>query len=167
MKSKNYIINKIDVLVHKFSNLSCKYGFDNFSNSHYIEILPSSEYYSNNEYAFFEVSLINDFINEYPDETITFLTEGDLYEITEPIYIRAGLSFLINKSISEISSEIKYEQIDYEMLVDFIENPINIESNIDDIVTVANPITAYSTFINSVEEAPVEVSDSAKFNLAA
>ncbi len=131
MKSNNYIIQKIDDLVRAFPELKIRYEFDSFSDSHIIEVLPAKEYKDNTKYAKYETQLMFDFISEYPLEEIVFITEEDLVEIENPIYVKEGtlygdininelfdisfdLNNLKNTIKGSITGDIKVKEIEQE-----------------------------------------------------
>ena len=102
MKSSEFIISKIDTLVNKYPTIKCIYEFDEYSKSHYIEVLPSDLFVSNKNFHTDESSILIDFINEYSNETITFITERDLYSIENPIYEKQGILF--NRKVTVFSN---------------------------------------------------------------
>ena len=93
MKSKDFLINQINSLVLTFPYLQARYEFDSFSKSHFIEILPLTSYKTDKLYIVEEQRIVFKFIKEFPFETITFLSEGDLYSIENPTYIKKGWEF--------------------------------------------------------------------------
>jgi hypothetical protein len=104
MNSTNFVIQKIDNLVAKIPNLQVRYEYDSFDNSHYVEVLPLASYKEDDTYIAFEQEFRQEFVKFYPRECLTFLSEGSLYEIESPIYIKEGTTsinyFVKNKSVS-------------------------------------------------------------------
>ena len=93
MTSNIFIKKQIDKLIELFPCLQIRYEIDAFSESHFIEILPIHFYKNDKFYISEEQRIISQFIQEYPFETITFLSEGDLFSIENPIYSKRGWEF--------------------------------------------------------------------------
>ena len=92
-KSKEFIVEQLNNMVSLFPFLKVKYEFEPIGMCHYIEVLPATAYNSNQEYIKFELSLEDNFGSFYKDEDVCFLTEGSLYEITDPIYENEGICY--------------------------------------------------------------------------
>lgn len=114
MTSKFFTIKQIDKLIELFPYLQIRYEIDVFSESHFVEILPIQSYKNDKFYISEEQRIISQFIQEYPFETITFLSEGDLFSIENPIYSKKGweydlkeLSFEKSKLILEFPKFLK------------------------------------------------------------
>ena len=93
MKARDFIENRLQYLIECFPQMKVSYEFDNFSNSHFIEVLPSSEFRKNSKYSEYETNLIIDFISEFPNEDIVFVTKNDLIEIENPSFVKKGHLF--------------------------------------------------------------------------
>jgi hypothetical protein len=100
MTATEFIKNKIDNLVNDMPNIKCSYEFDRTALVHLIEILPSSIYEKNDDYIDSEQNIIFDFIENFPDENISFITSGSIVKINNPEYIKLGAKFGIINSIS-------------------------------------------------------------------
>jgi hypothetical protein len=83
----------LENMVSLFPFLKVKYEFEPIGLCHYVQVLPSTSYHNNQEYIRFEMSLEDNFGSFYKDEDVCFLTEGSLYEITNPIYEKQGLFY--------------------------------------------------------------------------
>ncbi|MDY0281714.1 MAG: hypothetical protein RBR35_14275 [Salinivirgaceae bacterium] len=90
MRAYDFIENRLQCLVEHFPQMKVSYEFDGFSNSHFIEVLPSNEFRENLEYSKYETNLIIDFISEFPNEEIVFVTKNDLMTIENPLFIKKG-----------------------------------------------------------------------------
>jgi len=93
MKARDFIENKLLHLIEYFPQMKVSYEFDNLSNSHFIEVLPSSEFRENPKYSEYETNLIIDFISEFPNEDIVFVTKNELIEIENPSFVLKGNLF--------------------------------------------------------------------------
>ncbi len=90
MKSQEFVINKINHLIDLFPEIQLQYVYDTFETSHFIEVLPKETYDSTERYGKEELKITQEFIEKYPYELITFVTQGDLITIDRPIYSRKG-----------------------------------------------------------------------------
>lgn len=95
MKSKDFIINELDLFVRKFSQVRVRYEFRESSNAHFIEVSPSSVYNLDEGYITWELEMYDKFIDLYPYEGICFITNDALVGIENPVYIKEGLDFAI------------------------------------------------------------------------
>jgi hypothetical protein len=93
MTSIEFVKRRIDKLVSVFSDIKCRYEFDQYSNTHLIEILPNSVYKINTDYHQFETSIIDEFIELYPYESICFITDDSMLKIENAIYESKGLTY--------------------------------------------------------------------------
>lgn len=73
MKTSDYVIDQINNLVEKFSNIKCRYEIDASDNSHVIEIIPSYFLKNNTEIQVYLIEIYNDFIIKFPNEGIFFI----------------------------------------------------------------------------------------------
>jgi len=84
MDSKIYIKNKLNEISEIFPELIFRYQFDKNSLTHIIEVKPLESYQSNEAYVQCEADFMFDFENEFFPETILFVSEDSLTQITEP-----------------------------------------------------------------------------------
>ncbi len=114
MNSIEYIKNKIDILVEKYKHIRCRYEFDEFSQSHYIEVMPREYCQLDDFFLKDEMEIVVNFITQFPYESLVFITEGDLYIIEKPLYTKVGKDFgkqIIEFSFNELlDSNFKYYQ---------------------------------------------------------
>jgi len=99
MKSKEYIRKKLNEISNVFPELIFRYQFNENSETHIIEVKPLDAYQTNNEYIKYEANLMFDFENEFFPETILFVSEDSLTQITHP-------EFIIQKEVF-VSSPLK------------------------------------------------------------
>jgi len=109
MTSTEYIKNKLSQILSQFPEISCKYEFDAFSASHLIELKPSEIYFSNHSFKEKEIELLSEFIELYPFENITFITDDDLYKIESPIFEKQSqVSF---NNVSKVKEQNYWDQL--------------------------------------------------------
>lgn len=87
MKSQELVIQGIDTLSAMFPHMSFKYGFDTVVNQHIIDVQPESEYQAN-DYAEAEGDIILNFIQQFPDVGILFVSNSPYIQLPDPIYIK-------------------------------------------------------------------------------
>lgn len=80
VKSKNmlpfeYIKLELKSFIIEFPKTRIRYENDNNSNTHSIEVVPNEIYSLDKDYITWENSLFDDFINEYPDQNICFISD--------------------------------------------------------------------------------------------
>jgi len=94
MNSTDFVIRNIDRLVEKIPYLQVRYEYSAFDKSHYIEVLPQNTYLQDGSYISFEQEFRREFVNYFPFECLVFLSEGSLYEIENPMYLKKGTNFI-------------------------------------------------------------------------
>ncbi len=94
MKSIDFVRENIDLLVTKHPKIKCTYEFNNFSQSHYVEILPKEYNLQNDKFMNDEMEILIRFIEQFPYETLTFITDDDLYSIEDSNYIKIGSEYV-------------------------------------------------------------------------
>ena len=99
MKSKEYLKNRLNDISNVFPELIFRYQFNENTETHIIEVKPLETYQTNDDYIKCEAELMFDFENEFFPETILFVSEDSLTQITEP-------EFTIQKQVF-VSSTLK------------------------------------------------------------
>jgi len=84
MKTKEYIRKKLNEISDIFPELIFRYQFNENTETHIIEVKPFETYQTIGEYIKYEAELIYDFENEFFPETILFVSEDSLTQITDP-----------------------------------------------------------------------------------
>lgn len=99
MKSKEYLRNRLNEISNVFPELIFRYQFNKNTETHIIEVKPLETYQTNDVYIKCEAELMFNFENEFFPETILFVSEDSLTQITES-------EFTIQKQVF-ISSALK------------------------------------------------------------
>ena len=81
MKAIEYLEIKLQELTVKFEEIRIRYEFRENTQSHLVEIIPSSLFEKNETYLKEEAKIEDEFENLYPTENIIFITKGSLTEI--------------------------------------------------------------------------------------
>lgn len=90
MTAKEFVIENAKVITERFPITSCRYQIDEFEQSHYIEVLPKQIFESSDDFALFQCDVISEFMDEFPNQSIIFITEGDLVEISDVVFSISG-----------------------------------------------------------------------------
>lgn len=94
MTSKEFIIDRLKLLVIEIPNIRCAYKYDEQCVSHNIEILPRSRYDQCEQLKEKQFEILEAFYKTYPEEMVVFFTEDDLIEIdNHPDFIVQGTSY--------------------------------------------------------------------------
>ncbi len=87
MNSIEYVKSKLDSFIIKDKFVSFCYEYDDDTLTHIVKVSPKEIYDNNKDYISWENKLIDEFIDNYPNENICFISDGALIEIKNPIYI--------------------------------------------------------------------------------
>lgn len=103
MTSKDFIINKLNLLVGEIPDIKCSYKYDDFCLSHNIEILPSEMYHDSEKLKEKQFDILDSFYKAYSDEMVVFFTEDDLIELDELDFIAEGALYREDEKLSWIN----------------------------------------------------------------
>jgi len=84
MNSKDYIKKRLNEISNIFPELIFRYQFNESTENHIIEVKPLETYQTDGDYIKYEANLMFDFENEFFPETILFVSEDSLTQITHP-----------------------------------------------------------------------------------
>ncbi|AOC93469.1 hypothetical protein BB050_00313 [Flavobacterium anhuiense] len=122
MNSKAYILKKIQDLVNAIPQLTIRYEYDQFCDSHFVEVSPIYEFENNKKYIEIEKEISLEFINLFPFDILTFINEEDGIDLESPIVIKGKSK---NK---EIYKKFDLEDIISTLFEDYI---VDWQSNIN------------------------------------
>jgi hypothetical protein len=119
-QSSKTIINFIEQCAEKYNGTSYRYEFNKQLKSHFVEVEPSKFYYDDEAFALAQFEFVNRFIDEFPIETVSFISKDSLYKISEPIFEKLAKpaehnSKIIEKLLGEITPE-EQDETDRRML---------------------------------------------------
>ena len=103
MKSKEYLKTKLNEISNIFPELSFRYQFNENTKTHIIEVKPLEASQTNDDYIKYESNLMFDFENMFLSETILFVSEDSLTQITNPEFVFDKKTF---KTVSWLSNYI-------------------------------------------------------------
>jgi len=96
MKAKNYIVSEIKSFVQNFPQTRVRYEHDNVAHTHFIEIVPNNIYHWDNHYIQWESDFFDDFISQYPDENICFISDDAVVGLDKIDFELHGTEFFVN-----------------------------------------------------------------------
>ncbi|ADQ79032.1 hypothetical protein Palpr_0881 [Paludibacter propionicigenes WB4] len=119
MNSKDYLKKKLNEISNVFPELTFRYQFNENTKTHIIEVKPLETYQTNNDYIKYEAELMFNFENEFFPETILFVSEDSLTQITEPEFtiqkqifvsspLKSNYLFELEKDLFCVATEINY-----------------------------------------------------------
>lgn len=109
MSSIKYIKESLKKLVKEIKDIKLIYEFDNLSCIHTIKVLPKSFYDLNDDFAEFQSNMIEYFIENFPNESILFISEDDnIIDIIKPDFVLTGEFYIDpNKKMDLLSKLLK------------------------------------------------------------
>lgn len=96
VSAKDFIINRIKDLVLKIRNIKVRYEYDSMASVHTVEVLPCDTYRNDEDYIRLEAEFYDDFIKNYPEESICFQSSDAPVRIENADYVLAGKDYYIS-----------------------------------------------------------------------
>lgn len=93
MNSQEYIKKKLENFVGQFIFTLCKYEWDEFSNTHLVDISYVEGYSESTDIKLAKRRLKKEFLKQYPLEGFLFIQENSLIEITSPDALFTGVLY--------------------------------------------------------------------------
>lgn len=87
MKSKDFIIRRLNELRNIFPELSFKYKFNPSTSTHIIDVRPLDCFTENNDYIKYEADFGFEFDSIFYPETVLFVSEDSLTQISNPEFV--------------------------------------------------------------------------------
>lgn len=102
-EAKAFLISNLKKIFLKLENVEISYEYRESSQTHIVEVKPNSIYKTCEEYIKQEMELEQTFYQNFPAETILFITEDSLTKIKSPDLV---LKFKMPYSISNFLTPI-------------------------------------------------------------
>ena len=99
---EKFVIEKINSLSAEFPNISFTYGYDSIGKQHIVAIEPYSEY-KNDGYSLAEFNVVDEFINQFPEDEIVFISNNKHIKIINKVYVKESYSF---EGLTNLSKEM-------------------------------------------------------------
>ncbi|WP_316778450.1 hypothetical protein [Pedobacter antarcticus] len=127
MKStKEYITQELKSLVKEFDQIKASYRYDRLCETFYIQILPSKFYKESEALIERRFDILDEFLDLFPNESIVFLTEGNLINMDSVELCVQGKMYGTNKFISKVSN---YKSFNFELELPVPSNDLSYENN--------------------------------------
>lgn len=91
MKSTEKMREWLTWLVKHFPALECRYRYDEFERTHWVEVSPRFIYDADQHYKAAEATLTSEFTAEYPSELVCFIPPGDVLEVEGRLEVFSGI----------------------------------------------------------------------------
>lgn len=93
MTPKEFIISELNNIITNFPDVQCRYRYDQFCESHYVEITPVEEYKKSKALKTARINLLDGLFGHFPDESIVFFTDGDLIKMGDAEFSITGYRY--------------------------------------------------------------------------
>jgi len=140
MTPKNFILNKIENLISQFPQLMIRYEHDESCDSHFIEVSPITEFESNQIYISVEREISIEFVNLFPFDILTFVSEEDGLVLESPMIFKTKTQNRILRSKLKkfnfehiISDLFEDYDVDWKKKINFTTTNIGSNSNYSNI----------------------------------
>jgi len=116
MNPKDFIKARLNELRNIFPELSFKYKYNPNSHTHIVDVRPLDCYQKNSDYLRCEADFGFEFDNRFYPETILFISEDSLTQISNPEFVFNANQFSedLQKEMPLIEIENKLEYADFE-----------------------------------------------------
>ena len=85
VQSFDFVKNKLELLSEKFQDVKFRYHYDEFYGDHIIEVTPDMVYANSKEYALAESGVINEFVREFMNESILFISDKSVIKVASDV----------------------------------------------------------------------------------
>lgn len=100
----DYVKEQIELLAFMFPSGKYSYEYDKFSGMHIVQVKPLSLYNLNDDYKDFETKLSIDFDNNYYPESILFVSDESLNQVSNPEFEITGIFYGLQAVITHVVS---------------------------------------------------------------
>ncbi len=101
--SKAFLKTNLKKLFLEIENVEISYEYRVSSNTHIVEVKPNSIYRTCEKYISMEIKLENSFYENFPNETILFITADSLTQIKSPDLV---LKFKMKYDLSNLYTPV-------------------------------------------------------------
>ena len=105
MTAKEYIYKNLQKIANLFTNLTFTYEYKEMSQTHVVEVKPEFEFRLNEEYIDAEIDLTAEFDELFYPESILFISEESLTEISKAEKVFKFNQFVNKNEMIKISSD--------------------------------------------------------------
>lgn len=94
MEAKKFIHDELSAFIERFAKTRVRYKYDPNALVHIVEVLPNEVYSLDRDYIEWENDCYNRFIAEFPTETLCFISDDAIIEITAPDLVLEGTKYV-------------------------------------------------------------------------
>lgn len=105
MTAKEYIYKNLQKIANLFTNLTFTYEYKEMTQTHVVEVKPEFEFSLNEEYIDAEIDLTAEFDELFYPESILFISEESLTEISKAEKVFKFNQFVNKNEMIKISSD--------------------------------------------------------------
>ena len=156
-----YIKSELNNFIIEFPKTRVRYEMDDNSNTHSIEVVPNEIYRLDENYISWENNFFDEFINQFPDQNICFISDDAIvgldkidFELSGREYISMipnnviDYSLLLKpNSISSTNNKISINGLSFDLGISKIST--NLFSTIQNNKNNTTPINLKQTFSNN------------------
>ncbi|MCH8533978.1 MAG: hypothetical protein LAT51_02820 [Flavobacteriaceae bacterium] len=104
----SFLIPRLKKLFLSLENVEISYAYRTSTNTHIVEVKPSSIYRCSKKYIRKEMELERDFNNKFPSETLLFITEDSLTNIQSPDLV---FKYRMNYNVDHFHAPLQLDSI--------------------------------------------------------
>jgi hypothetical protein len=114
MNPIEFLKNELKSIAEKFPNVHIKYGFNSFIETHIVELLPLIEYTGNKELDKAWIPLSLQFMQEYADDNIAFISSDSPLSLKEVTFEFNSTACSEGNIISELFAPLTESELHYD-----------------------------------------------------
>lgn len=114
MNSVEFLKNELKTLAQKFPKVHIKYGFNSLIETHIVELLPLIEYTENIELDKAWIPLSIQFMEEYVDDNIAFISSDSPLSLKEVTFEFNSTACSEGNIISELFAPLTESELHYD-----------------------------------------------------
>ncbi len=114
MKPIEFLKKELKSIAEKFPNVHIKYGFNSLIETHIVELLPLIEYTENKELDKAWIPLSLQFMEEYADDNIAFISSDSPLSLKEITFEFNSTACSEGNLISEIYAPLTESELHYD-----------------------------------------------------
>jgi len=86
MLAKEFILEKLQKLSANFPMVEMKYEYNHPAQTHIVELTPESAYYENRDLENAWIDIVQEFMERFPTEDLSFISSDSILRIEQPEY---------------------------------------------------------------------------------
>ncbi len=119
MEAKQFILQKMSDLVTLFPKVRVRYDFHFLSKTHALEIVPNKVYDFDQSYKSWESDALFEFMDLFPEESITFVSDNSILGIDKVDYELVGDMFAEQPCVCKYKTRVNL--MGYDLLGDTLK----------------------------------------------